>query len=407
MEEKYINFILNRCIYPKSNSLFILYYKDNKDFIDKLIKRASTDGYENILTIEQDIELEHQLLMELTSDEIINHPYFNNPIWQKAAEEKYVLLNADSNYPNYFDDIPNSKILAVNKVKGLVRKRYNERIAEDSISWTIFALPNSYWAKRLFPDSDDAYKKLEEMIYSFSMIDNNYSENSFDNYLRIENKKINYLNNLDIKELKLTSDLGTNLTMGLVDNYIFRALEQNHCVENLPTYSVWSMPHKYQTNGIVMGSLPITHRRANVVDYWFQFKDGKVIDYDAKIGKEYLDDYFSKGEDHKRLGEIAIIDSNSPIAKTNKVYNFNLFDENISTHLALGMAYKNTIKNGTIMSNEELDKNGCNVCSDHLDFTIGINSLNIVAVTKNNEEVEIYRNGKFNYELIGEECPFI
>lgn len=47
MEEKYIDFILNRCIYPKSNSLFILYYKDNKDFIDKLIKRASTDGYEN------------------------------------------------------------------------------------------------------------------------------------------------------------------------------------------------------------------------------------------------------------------------------------------------------------------------------------------------------------------------
>ena len=126
-----------------------------------------------------------------------------------------------------------------------------------------------------------------------------------------------------------------------------------------------------------------------------------------KCGKNFLDDFLSQSDSHKRLGEIAIIDSNSPIAKTNKIYNFNLFDENISTHLALGMAYKNTVLNGTKMTDEQPDGIGCNICDDHLDFSIGDKSLNIIVITKDKRIIEIFNNGIFNYELIGEKSSFI
>ena len=102
----------------------------------------------------------------------------------------------------------------------------------------------------------------------------------------------------------------------------------------------------------------------------------------------------------------AIIDFNSPISKTKIIYNNNLFDENVSTHLAFGCAYQNTVQNGTNMNAEELDKAGCNICQEHMDFTIETEDLTIIVKTHDNQEIEIFKNGSFNYSLINETSPF-
>lgn len=407
MERKYMELLLNKCIYSKNKSLFISYDKCNIVFITKLIKLAEEYGFENIILEEKDINLEHQLLNQLTIDEIKSHPYFNNKIWDNAVDKKCAFLLATTTFPNYFYDIEQKKIIAANKAKAETQKKYIESVMNDSISWTIFALPNELWSKKLFPHDDNSYKKLEKLIYSFCMIDNNNPINKWDEYINIENKKTNFLNQLNIKQLIIKNRLGTNLSIGLANNYIFRSLEKNHCIENIPTYSIWTTPHKYIADGIIYGSFPITYYTYNIENYWFKFADGKIIDYDAKIGKEYLDDFFSKGDCYKRLGEIAIIDFNSPIAKTKTTYNNNLLDENISTHLAFGSAYQNTIKNGTNMNQNELDNVGCNICPEHMDFTIGTKDLVIIAKTYDNKEIEIFKNGNFNYDLINEISPFV
>ena len=40
LEEKYIDLLLNKCICPKSKSLFISYDKCNVDFIEKKKKKS-------------------------------------------------------------------------------------------------------------------------------------------------------------------------------------------------------------------------------------------------------------------------------------------------------------------------------------------------------------------------------
>ena len=174
----------------------------------------------------------------------------------------------------------------------------------------------------------------------------------------------------------------------------------------MPTYSIWTTPNKYMVDGIVYISVPIVHNSIEIKNAWFQFKNGELIDYNAEIGKWYLEKFFSYGDEYKHLGEIALIDYNSPIAKTNRNYNCNLFNENISTHLAFGNSYQNTIKNGINMNDYELDKIGCNVCGGHLDFSIGTNDLSVKVITKDNKEIEIFTNGSFNYNLINESSPF-
>ena len=406
LRKKYIDLLLNKCIYPKNNSLFISYEKENIDFITLLIQRAKQLGFENFLMEERDIALEHKLLCKLSIQEIKTHPYFCNNVWNQAVEGNYAFLIESTTFPHYLDDIEEDKIIAMNQTTMKTYSEYMKSVMNDSISWTIFALPNQLWAKTLFPEENYPYQKLEKLIYSFCMVDTTNPIEAWNQYIHLEKKKTIYLNQLNIKELIFKNGLGTNITITLPQNYIFRSLENNHCIENIPIYSVWTLPHKYLVDGIIYGSMPITYLNYHIDKYWFKFSNGKVVDYDAELGKEYLDEFFSRDDSHMRLGEIAIVDSNSPISKTKMIYNNNLFDENIGTHLAFGSAYQNTIQGGIKMDTEELDKSGCNVCSAHMDFTIGTSDLKIIAKTYDNYEFEIFKHGNFNYELINEDGPF-
>ena len=406
-EEKYIDLLLNKCIKKNSKTLFISYDLCNKDFINKLVDKAKLK-YNNILLDENDYKLEYNILNDLNIEEIINHSYYKDKKdkWDESAINLYDMLMVQSCFPRYFDKLNENKKLIRLDLNTKIREKYMKAVGKDLISWTIFALPNEIWAEELFPNDPNKYKLLKNIIYKFSMIDTNNPVISWNKYIKTEQKKCEYLNNLNIEKIILTNKLGTDLTISLIDNYIFRSLENNHCIENLPTYSIWTTPNKYKVDGIVYTSVPIVQNSIEITNAWFKFNNGNLIDYDADKDKWFLDKFFSKGEEYKRLGEIALIDYNSPIAKTKTTYNCNLFNENISTHLAFGNAYQNTIKNGINMNEEELDKIGCNICKGHLDFSIGTTDLSIKVITKDNKIIEIFNNGNFNYDIINDVSPF-
>ena len=211
--------------------------------------------------------MEHQLLCDLTIEEIQTHPYFCNQKWNQAIDKNCAFLLVSTSFPNYFDDIDRKKLDAANKAKVKTQEKYFESVINDSISWTIFPLPNPIWASKLFSDDPKAYLKLERLIYSFCMVDSNFPIQKWNHIIDIEMKKANFLNQLNIKELVLYNSLGTHLTLGLAQNYIFRSLENNHCIENMPTYSFWTAPHKYHVNGIVYESLPISYHGHQIEDY--------------------------------------------------------------------------------------------------------------------------------------------
>ena len=74
-----------------------------------------------------------------------------------------------------------------------------------------------------------------------------------------------------------------------------------------------------------------------------------------------------------------------------------LFDENASCHFAIGSAYKTCIKNGDDIKDEELDKYGVNNSLTHVDFMIGSNDMNIVGITHQGEEVQVFKDGNWAF----------
>ena len=74
-----------------------------------------------------------------------------------------------------------------------------------------------------------------------------------------------------------------------------------------------------------------------------------------------------------------------------------LFDENASCHLALGKGFSECLKNGLSMTKEQLLEKGINDSLTHVDFMIGTSDLMIKGITKDNQEVMIFKNGNFAF----------
>jgi aminopeptidase len=130
-------------------------------------------------------------------------------------------------------------------------------------------------------------------------------------------------------------------------------------------------------------------------DSEFVFKDGKVVDFMAKKGYEVLNKLFANDEGARYLGEIALVQNDSPISNTGILFNNTLFDENASVHFAFGNAYSYAMKNGSNMTQSELVNKGANSSLIHVDFMVGGPELDITAYEKDGTEVRLFRNGNW------------
>ncbi len=174
----------------------------------------------------------------------------------------------------------------------------------------------------------------------------------------IENK----LNDLKIENLHFKNSLGTDLYIELVKNAIWHSAGSlgNNSIANLPTYEIFTSPNFRKTNGIVYASKPLYYNGGLINDFYLEFKDGKIINYDAKIGKKLLKGIIESDKYSAYLGEVGLVDYNSPISKTNITYGQTTIDENSSCHLALGFGFSECVKNNNLLDKNQLLNIGIN-----------------------------------------------
>jgi aminopeptidase len=280
---------------------------------------------------------------------------------------------------------------------------YREHMMGNRSQWTIIAASNPVWAKKVFPDmeEDKAEEALWDAIFKASRVteDNDpVKEWNEHNARLIKHNKI--LNDFQFKALHFKNEIGTDLTVELVENHVWSGGQEEATTgtvfnPNIPTEENFTMPLKTGVNGKVVATKPLDYQGNLIEDFWLEFKDGKVVDYDAKEGKDNLKNLIEFDEGSSYLGEVALIGYDSPISQSNILFFNTLFDENASCHLALGRAYPMNIQGGTEMSKEELEKCGYNNSMAHVDFMFGSKDLDIVGETKDGKKVQIFKDGNF------------
>jgi len=400
MEDKYIDLIINKCIAPNKKSLFLAYKKEIIPFIEKLKTKLRNLGIEDIYEEIEDQEEVHDILKNIDIKEIKNHPHFNKRKWDEYAKKDAAFLMFTTEGKDIMKDIDPEKIKEMAKVAQITKPLYRKLQNQCKLSWAIAAYPSVEWAKDIYHNREDSYEQLKNAIFKMCMLDEVNPIKSWDKQIAKNKKVANYLNNLKIESLHYQNAKGTDLTVYLPENYIFESAEDNNIMVNMPSYEIFTSPIYNKTEGIVYASMPLIYNGNTIKDFYLEFKEGKVINFDAKEGREILQGIIEIDNNSCYLGECAIVEASSPIARMNTIFKTTLIDENASCHLALGSGFSECISGGLDMTKEDLLKNGINTSDTHVDFMIGTEDLSITATLKDKTKITILKDGNFDEDLL-------
>ncbi|GAI93772.1 unnamed protein product, partial [marine sediment metagenome] len=168
---------------------------------------------------------------------------------------------------------------------------------------------------------------------------------------------------------------------------------------NLPTEEIFTLPDKDQVDGVVKTTRPVSIQGQLIEGCIFKFSKGRIIEANAMVGNEVMDKIINIDEGAQRLGEIALVPHSSPISQTGLLFYNILLDENASNHIALGQAYRNSLKNGNALTDEEFMAAGGNNSSIHLDLMIGSGEMSVDGVLEDETTEPIMRNGEWVFEV--------
>ena len=313
-------------------------------------------------------------------------------------------ISISSSDPDGMKGIDFNKLKISRKASAPLNKYLSDPYMASLVQWCVAAIPNPKWAKKVFPNlttakaMDALWDAILKANYVLEDNDPVKAWQEHDDYLH---EKAELLNSYNFKKLIYKASNGTDFEIGLVDNHIWAGGSEGKIDDipefnpNMPTEEIFTMPHKHQVNGKVVSTKPLSYQGVLIENFYFIFKDGKVVEAKAEKGQEALDSMLSVDEGSKMLGEVALVPYHSPISESNILFYNTLFDENASCHLALGNAYSMNIKDGTITPEEQLKPLGYNSSLIHVDFMIGTSDLSIKGVLQDGQVIDVFLNGDF------------
>jgi aminopeptidase len=294
-----------------------------------------------------------------------------------------------------------SKVARANVAASKAGKPAMEMITRHEINWTIVAAATPEWAKLVFPGEpeDVAVAKLWEAIFASSRVNVEDPVKEWKEHGERLKKRVDMLNAKRFSALHFKStDGATDLKVGLADDHLWAgggttAGNGVYCQPNIPTEECFTTPHKNRVDGVVKASKPLSHQGTLIENIAVRFEGGKIVEATATAGEDVLNRLISTDDGARRLGEVALVPHNSPIAQSGILFWNTLFDENAASHIALGQAYSTCIIGGEKMDNAELAKLGANESLIHVDWMIGSANMDVDGIAANGTAEPLMRNG--------------
>jgi len=314
-------------------------------------------------------------------------------------------LDIYSPKPDLFEGVELSVILKFQLFLLKHLKPISELVHKFGFNWSLIATPNQAWANKILPNipTHERVQNLWEIIFEICRINEENPISAWEKHDENLKKRCNYLNEKQYKALKFKSP-ETDLTMGLPKGHLWNggSVETTSGVKflpNIPTEEVFTLPDKDQVDGVVKTTKAVLIEGQIIDDIILKFSKGQIIEANARIGDNTINNIIKIDEGARWLGEVALVPHNSPISQTGLLFYNLLIDENASNHIALGQAYRNSLKNGIALNDEEFMAAGGNNSSIHLDLMIGSGEMNVDGILEDQTTEPIMRNGEWVFEV--------
>jgi len=376
------------------------------DVVRELVDAAFAKGAADAVVNWSDPVTEHSRALNASAETLRVMPQWKmDGMDEVLATGKAVEVGIHGTYPTLNSDVSDENLMAAALARNDLRNVIRKYIHKSVLKWTGTVYPTMDWAKKVFPEFDDetAFQKLEDALCAMMRVDKDTDPvENWKAHCAALSERSAKLNALNLKSVHITSELGTDLKMDLVEGHIWTSAGEMGAakvnapyVANMPTEEVFTDPDFRSVNGIVYASFPLFINGKLVKDFSLTFRDGKAVDCAASEGVEFLRAALFRDENTRQLGEIALVSKKSPIRQMGRIFYNGLIDENAACHLAFGSSFPDCVKGGPDMTEEELYALGVNHAVSHNDFMFGTDELKVVGTTHDGREVTIMEHGDF------------
>lgn len=329
--------------------------------------------------------------------------------WMKESLSVYldagaVSLKLSSPRPVLYNDVDASVAATVQKFTNELRNVIRASWGTNGTRWCIACAPNVDWAVALYPDlsPEEAEDKLWETLMELCMVREN--NDPVEDWIDFQDKSCGYsawLNANKPDKIRFVNSTGTDLTIGFNPKAYWvggRAKSERKPTDhmgNLPSNEVATSPDKFRVDGTVHSTRPLVYGGKIIDEFKLTFENGKVVKHEAKVGEDLLTTLLNTDEGSRRIGEVAFVECDVPIAKTGMVFFNTLLDENAACHLALGNGYALCIPGIDWNDPADWAKENLNSSCQHVDFMFGSPDMQAYVTTQDGREVQLFKDGKF------------
>jgi len=330
------------------------------------------------------------------------YPEWRVDRYKHLDDQGAVYLRVESSDPDLLAGVDPSRIKRWTKAAMAATKDHSTLLMTNVLRWSICAIPSPEWAKKVFPDlpETEAIEKLWSHILKGARANGDNPIADWDAHKQNFEKRVDYLNKKAFSALRITTGIGTDITLGLANNHVWvgggdTGKDGVPFFPNLPTEEIFTMPDRNKADGRVVASMPLSYQGSLIEGFEMTFKNGRVESYSAEKNQEALASIIEMDEGARRLGEVALVANSSPIGQMNTLFYNTLFDENAAAHFALGKAYPNNMAGGDELSTEDLVAAGGNDSLLHVDFMFGTADMRVVGIGADGSETVFLDAGEF------------
>lgn len=320
-------------------------------------------------------------------------------------EAGHALLSVVANDPDFLAGLPADRVSASQQAAARALRPMADLVGRNASNWLVVAAPSVRWADKVFPHDPPATRteRLWDAIFSMCRLGTAGTPSGWRAHLDVLVRRSAHLNARRYRTLKYRGSV-TDLTIGLPDGHVWVSGESQtprgfRFAPNMPTEEVFTLPHRERVDGLVGCTKPLSYAGVTIEDFTLRFVAGRAVAVKAAQGEEVLRNLLNSDEGAARIGELALVPHSSPISQSGVLFYNTLFDENASSHLAVGSAYRFTLKGGETMTDEAFAAAGGNRSMVHVDFMIGDAGLDIDGVREDGSTEPIMRAGEWAEEV--------
>lgn len=369
------------------------------DFVRQIAELAYTMNVGQVYVDWQDDVLDRLRLEHAPLSILETYPTWKSTAYADLSREGAAFLMVEAPHPDHFAGI-DSKRLAVNaQTKQKALDVFYDYTMANRVSWTVVSVPNHHWAAHVFPalPEKDALEQLWNSVFMATRADQPDPVDVWQAHSDALLAYVKRLNEIQFRRLLYTAP-GTDLSVELPTNHVWaggRSTTSNGLSfsPNIPTEEVFTAPHRLGVEGTLSGTRPVLIHGTMVDGISLVFKEGRIVQAQAATGQDALAELIDTDEGAHYLGEVALVPHTSPISQLGFLFYDTLYDENASSHCAIGGSYAFCIDGGPSMSEDELLTRGMNQSLTHVDFMVGSGEMDVDAETQAGQRVALIRQG--------------